>query len=68
MLYYICQVAKSETSTDENVLEVVPKIFAGDECITDYFHARQKRIGLSGIPRVFTQSTLPENGLEKKND
>lgn len=52
---------------DENVLEVVPKIFAGDEeCITDYFHARQKRIGLSGIARVFTQSTLLENGLRKK--
>lgn len=50
---------------DEYILEV-SKIFTDDECITGDFHSRQKRIGLSVIPWVFTQSTLLENGLEKK--
>ena len=46
-----------------NIVFYFPQIFAGDECIT--FHSRQKRMCLPVTPWIFTQSTMPENGLER---
>ena len=60
--FTVCQVAKSKTSKNEYSL-LLPQIFADDECIN--FHSRQKRMCLPVTPWIITQSSMPENGLER---